>query len=195
MSLKTEAAYEDPSRLLESGERLLWSGRPRQGIVFRAVDIIPFPFSLFWLGIVALFGWFVLPQSGSISEAEGMLPALVLCGVFLLVGLYLLIGRHLADSIRRASTWYAVTDRRVIIGHNSWPRGVRSIDLQHLPSLRLDESSVNRGTIEFYDTASFAYGNRMGVWHPTIGQPPKLFEIDGAHGVFETIREAAVSSN
>ena len=194
MSLTTEAAYKDPSRLLEPGERLLWSGRPRQGIVFRAVDIILIPFSLFWLSIVTLFGWFVLPQSGSVSEAEGMLLALVLCGAFLLVGLYLLIGRHLTDYIRRASTFYAVTDRRVIITHDSWPRGVRSIDLKHLPSLRLDESSGNRGTIEFYDTASFTYGNRMGVWHPTIGQPPKLFEIDKARGVFETIRQAAVAA-
>jgi hypothetical protein len=116
---KTEAAYKDPSRLLESGERLLWSGRPRQGIVFRAVDIILIPFSLFWLSIVALFGWFVLPQSGSVAEAEGVLLALVICGAFLLVGLYLLIGRHLADCIRRASTFYAVTDRRVIITHGS----------------------------------------------------------------------------
>ncbi len=194
MSPRTEAAYNAPSRLLEQGERVLWSGRPRKGIVFRAVDIILIPFSLFWLTIVSLFGWFALPQSGSGPEADGVLLALVLCGAFLLVGLYLLIGRHLADTIRRASTSYAVTDRRVIITHGSWPRGVRSLDLQHLPNLRLDESSGNRGTIEFYDTASFRYGNRMGVWHPTIGQPPKLFEIDEARRVFETIRQAAAAA-
>lgn len=77
--------------------------------------------------------------------------------------------------------------------HDSWPRGVRSIDLQHLPNLRLDESSSDRGTIEFYDTASFAYGNRVGVWHPTIGQPPKFFEIERARSVFDLIRQAVAT--
>mgnify|MGYP000889331985 FL=1 len=99
--------------------------------------------------------------------------------------------KKIIDIIRRANTVYGVTDRRVIIEHRSWPKAVRSIDLGHMPNLRLDESSERRGTIEFYDTASFKMGTRTGVWHATVGQPPKLFEIEDARRVFEIIRREA----
>lgn len=163
--------------------------------MFRAVDLILIPFSLFWLAIVLAFGWFTLEQASSGPETGARTAMLALCGAFLLAGFYMLIGRHLADALRRASTYYAVTDRRAVIVHASWPRAVRSIDLQHLPSLRLDESSEGRGTIESYDTASFTKGNRTGVWHPTIGQPPKLFEIEKAKSVFEFIGKAAAAES
>ena len=41
---------------LESGERLLWAGRPAQAIVFTPPDWYFIPFSVVWFG-VALFGF------------------------------------------------------------------------------------------------------------------------------------------
>ncbi|MFO1170655.1 MAG: hypothetical protein U1E49_06750 [Hyphomicrobiaceae bacterium] len=183
---------EDLHLSLDPGERLLWSGRPRQGFVIRAVEVILTPFALFWGGVAAVFFWYVLNQPGEIEETkDGVLPLLLIGGAFVLAAFYMLIGRHITDIIRRANTVYGVTDRRVIIEHRSWPKAVRSIDLGHMPNLRLDESSAGRGTIEFYDTASFKMGTRTGVWHATVGQPPKLFEIEDARRVFEIIRREA----
>lgn len=183
---------EDLQLRLDPGERLLWSGRPRQGFVMRSVELILTPFALFWSGIAAVFFWYVLNQPGQIEETkDGALPLILIGGAFVLAAFYMLIGRHITDVVRRAQTVYGVTDRRIMIEHRSWPRGTHSIDLAHMPNLRLDESSEGRGTIEFYDTASFKMGTRTGVWHATVGQPPKLFEIEDARRVLEIIRREA----
>lgn len=183
---------EDLRLRLDPGERLLWSGRPKQGFVIRAVELILTPFALIWSSGVVIFIWYLLNQPGPIDELkDGPLPLIFMGGIFFLAAFYMLIGRHITDAVRRAGTVYGVTDRRVIIEHRSWPRAVKSIDLAHLPNLRLEESSEGRGTIEFYDIASFKRGTRTGVWHATVGQPPKLFEITDARRVFEIIRREA----
>ena len=49
------AASEDElSSYLDPGEKLLWAGRPAQGIVFTPLDWYFIPFSVIWFGIVLL---------------------------------------------------------------------------------------------------------------------------------------------
>ena len=49
----TEATREIERRL-ESGERLIWSGAPREGLALRRGDLFMVPFSLVW-GAFAIF--------------------------------------------------------------------------------------------------------------------------------------------
>jgi hypothetical protein len=78
---------------LARDERLLWSGRPRQGLQLRPADWYLVPFSLMWGGF-ALFWEYVV-----ISEAKGAPTILALWGIpFVVIGLYLMIGRLFADS-------------------------------------------------------------------------------------------------
>ena len=65
---------DDFRQHLEPGERLVGSGRPRRGLVIRAVDLILIPFSLFWLGIVGVFLWFLTKQTTPLPEGEGGMP-------------------------------------------------------------------------------------------------------------------------
>ena len=73
------------SHLLAS-ESVLWSGRPGQGWLLTAQDIVVIPSSLFWGGM-AMFAF-------GFNMTRGAPAAFVLMAVpFLLVGLHLFVGR------------------------------------------------------------------------------------------------------
>ncbi len=103
--------YEAENELrsnLSSDEKLIWTGKPKTGIIFRSVDAYLIPFSLLW-GALALF-W----ETSAITSGAP-LPAVLLGIPFVLVGLYIAIGRFFVDAKRRANTIYGITQDRIII--------------------------------------------------------------------------------
>jgi hypothetical protein len=90
------AALEDELHShLDPGEKLLWAGRPAQGIVFSALHWYLIPFSVVWLGLVLFSFWKGLTKTPD--------PMVGLVGViFVSIGIYWLIGRFFVDSFDRA---------------------------------------------------------------------------------------------
>jgi len=77
---------------LDAGESLLWSGQPRNGIVFRGSDVFMIPFSIMWGGFAILFAAGVL--SPARDDGGGPVFVGVLFAIpFVLVGLYMMFGR------------------------------------------------------------------------------------------------------
>jgi hypothetical protein len=73
---------------LDPGERLLWSGRPGQGIVFTLLDWYLIPFSVVWLGLVLFAFWQSLTKT---TEPMGAVVSVLFMGI----GIYFLIGRSI----------------------------------------------------------------------------------------------------
>jgi hypothetical protein len=184
-----EDSLEDViSGALSPDENLLWTGRPRQGVMLRAADALLIPFSLLWGGF-AIFWEAVVLTSGA--------PwFFVLWGVpFVLVGLYLIFGRFWVDAWQRAATVYAVTSERVVILSGVLARQIKSLDLDTISDLSLTERRGGAGTIAFGPLPPFFGWYGLDAW-PGLGyQAIPSFELTGeGRQVYEVIHAAQRAS-
>ncbi len=167
---------------LDRGERQLWAGTPRKGVVFRPNDVFMIPFSLLW-GSFAIFWEVTAIRSG----APGLFA---LWGVpFVLVGLFLIFGRFFADAWIRSRTTYAVTSERVIINSGLFMTTTQSLDVRTLTNMTVQERPNGTGTITFGAVNPFA-AMYPGTSRPTVQQVPRLDMIPDARRVYNIIREA-----
>ena len=176
----------DLSDRMLTGERILWSGRPAQGLRFTGRDVFLIPFSLFWGGF-AVF-WEVSAVTQPKSDVF-----LSLWGIpFVLIGLYFIVGRFLVDAWIRAGMFYAVTNKRVLISR-SWPFGkFTALSLDRLPDANLSESSGGRGTIRFGEAGPMWGGrNNMSSLTPSLDPTPQFLAIEEARHVYDQIERAS----
>jgi hypothetical protein len=161
------------------GERLLWAGRPRGGLIFRSADLYLIPLSLFFEA-VALSG----------LARQGDDPVFAAISVFVagVPGLYFIAGRFLHDAWRRAGLLYAVSNRRVILLETRGRRRLRSLDIGHLPMLLLDQHGADRGTLRFdvekedipnfrIDFQSWMPAGSRGTGFEEIDQPQMVYDL------------------
>jgi len=173
------------SRELAVGERLLWSGRPYQGLVLlQPFDAFVIPFGLLWTGGVI---------AGMVGMSRSQTPAdpfgLVFLSLFVAVGLYMVFGRFLVDARQRQRTFYGLTDQRVIIIRGVFRREIRSINLKAMSDLSLSERRDKTGAIRFGGSDLFLYMSGMDFWWPGIAGS-NFTRIPNARDVYDQIRAA-----
>jgi hypothetical protein len=178
--------YEIESRVgkeIGAGERLLWSGRPRQGIILRPADALFIPFSLMWGGF-AIFWEATVIRSGAPFFFK-------LWGIpFVLVGLYMIFGRFFTEAQQRARTIYAVTNERVIIISGLLKETLTSLNLRSLSDISVSEKSDGTGTISLGPSSPYAWFATSGWPGGRQYMPAALDGIQNARAVYETIRQA-----
>ena len=186
---------------LNSGEKLLWAGRPAQGIVLTRQDWYLIPFGAVWLG--AAVHW---PVSTAKKTPEPL--ALFLDLLPIGIGICIVSGRLFADLWYRSRLIYGVTDRRAIILSGMRRRSVQSIYFSSLITLKLEERRNRSGTIYFgedHPTPSYWHGAHYGPYGPEFGQvddipyapggrtrlgEEQFFRIVDAKKVYTTLHEA-----
>jgi hypothetical protein len=172
------------------GERLLWSGRPKLGLVFRLADLYMVPLALLWIAGADD----VLDSRDLLADAPWAFgPWAMLIGG---VGLYMLAGRFLHDAFGRARLFYAVTDRRVLVLRTGRFRGgLRSIEIEYLPMLELRERRDGRGTLVFdlgEDNNTWG-GPFQGPDHlsPALADGARFYRIEQPRLVYDLVRKQA----
>src|SRR4051812_19654659 len=171
------------AREISGGERLLWFGRPRQGLMFRPADALLIPFSLMWGGFAIFWEAMVVRTGAPFFFKLWGIP-------FVLVGLYLIVGRFFADARQRTRTIYAVTNERVIIVSGLFRETVTSLNLHMLSDISLSEKSDGSGTVSLGPSSPYGWFASSGWPGGRQYMPPALEGIPGARAVYETIRQA-----
>jgi hypothetical protein len=138
------AAQKLQSELL-SGESIYWAGMPNRRVTFHSDDWGVIPFSLLWSGFWifweagALGLWDNAPKSSANSDSTFM----SLWGIpFLLFGQYMIWGRFVVDAWLKRRTYYAVTNRRVLILQEAWERKTNFVFLESIAELSRDGTSI-----------------------------------------------------
>jgi len=169
------------------GERIVWSGRPGQGVIFTGRDAFLVPFSLLWCGF-AVFWTF------SVTRVPGTPPFFALWGaMFVCIGLYFVAGRFVFDAWVRRGMSYALTDRRVLIARSAPSANFTAVTLDRLPDAHLSEAADGRGTIRF-GAPAMAFGRSgLSIWSPALDPTPQFLAIDGARSVFDMIQRTTLA--
>lgn len=178
---------------LMPGERLLWSGRPRRGIVLTMIDWFQIPFSIVWCAFV----WLLLVRPiylYATSVTPGAPPDIIeipAAAVFTLAGAYFTVGRFIVNMVYRERTVYGLTDKRALIHGGLLARTTSSLDLASLANLNLIQHRDGRGTVMLGDARSpFMFGHH-NPWHAAFSASPRWFQIVDAQRVFAMLQETA----
>lgn len=177
---------------LDSKERLLWAGMPKQGTVFRGSDAFMIPFSLIWGGFAIFWEYtvlFTMPKGPNAPDGIGLVFPIF--GIpFVVIGLYMIFGRFICDSKKRAKTFYGLTDQRAIIVSGMVSKNIKSLNLKTMTDVSLSEKSNGYGTI------IFGQENQMismfvGGGFPGMGgsNTPRFELIEDAKQVYNQLRE------
>ncbi|MCB8923108.1 MAG: hypothetical protein H6662_16090 [Ardenticatenaceae bacterium] len=173
-------AFQDE---LESGERIVWSGRPQQGIIFRSFDKFVIVFILFGLGTSIAWIYGILSND---------IPKFLL--IFMVLGiaqmLFMGVGSFLKDLQIRKNLSYALTNKRIIITSNSNAPKIRSLNLQSVSDMSLTQHHNKTGTILFGSAPANTYwivSTSLHVFNQNM--PPSFDMIDDAKMVFDLIRK------
>lgn len=149
---------------LDSGERLLWSGKPRRGFMFHPASLLLVIMILF---VFALVGGLILINNTlhfvkiiehltSGASAKVFFTYLI-SGFFIFLGLIALWG-FVFYPLERRKTAYALTDRRAIIISGLLRQKVRNFDLKLMNFTALTQRVKGKATIIFGQVDPDQYG-------------------------------------
>ncbi|MBV8172208.1 MAG: PH domain-containing protein [Candidatus Eremiobacteraeota bacterium] len=174
---------------LDDGETLVWSGRPRQGLLLQPSDALVIPFTLLWGGFAIFWEYEVVSSHAFWVLQVWGIP-------FVLLGIYLIVGRFFTDAAVRAHTAYGLTDKRIIIvsGQQS-----HSYALADIASVTLASQPDGSGTLAFGTPGTPALpAPASGLYlAPTRVNVPRFALIENAQSVYDQVhaqRTAAAHS-
>lgn len=167
---------------LDANEKVLWTGQPKTGILFRATDVFLIPFSLLWSGFS--FFWFTtaITSGAPLFFAMFGLP-------FVFIGLILVFGRFFLDAKVRARTVYGLTDNRILIKSGLFKNTLKSVSINTLTEIEIDEKADGTGTIYLGPKNPMSIWGSGMSWWPGVEVTPTIDLIENVRQVHNKILE------
>lgn len=139
---------------LPKEEKLVWVGQPKKGITLHSPDWVLIPLGLAFLAFSIY--WLVISFSGSLWLVFGI------GFVPLFLGLYFLVGRFLYAGYRKARTYYAMTEKRLIWVTQYKQKKHWTVELNDITEVEIKLRSSNYGSLLFNET-SFDIVDAIGL--------------------------------
>jgi len=183
---------------LKNGETVLWAARPRAGVIFHGNEyeaqvlfgLLAGCFTIVWETLAIWSLW-------SMPSHIGRSVLMILFGIPLFVdGQYRMWGRFLYAAWKKKKSYYAVTDRRVIVVQDFRGHQVASTEIGALTTLLKEKYSDELGTIRFIaPPALFARTwsemitlDKWEIWDPlSIKRGPVFEDVEDVDAVYQLI--------
>lgn len=169
---------------------------PAPNVIFHFDDWITIPFSLVWCGFFIFWESEVVEGWRKTSDSPGAFMALwgaaFLCG-----GAYMVVGRFFHDAWLKRRTYYAATNRRVLIVQDGLFEKCKTkmIFLEAIPDMNREGTS--RGTIwlgEKLPLMASKGKKTRGSSRFSLGDPLTLADIEDVRGVEQLIADLRAKS-
>ena len=176
---------------LMSGESIYWAGMPNPKVIFHSDDWAAIPFSLVWTGFFVFWEAQALGFWGKTSQPVGNDIFMELWGIpFLLIGNYMVWGRFLVDAWAKRRTYYAVTNRRVLVLQEGWRRKTSTTFLEAIPQIEREGTAT--GTLWFgtkYPILAAKGRKTRDMSRFSIGDVPVFADIGDVDSVHRLIMD------
>src|ERR1700678_2231265 len=123
------------------GESIHWAGIPDPRVIFHSDDWAAIPFSFVWTGFFVFLEAQAFGFWGAKPQRDGNL-FMELWGIpFLVMGNYFVWGRFLWDAWLKRRTYYAVTNRRVLVLQEGWKRNTSMMFPEEMAKIEKEGAS------------------------------------------------------
>jgi hypothetical protein len=176
---------------LMSGESIYWAGIPNPRVIFHSDDWTAIPFSLLWTGFFVFWEAEALGVWGKTSRPGENNTFMVLWGIpFLVMGNYMVWGRFLTDAWLKRRTYYAVTNRRLLVLQEGWKRKSSSTFIGGSP--QIEREGTLTGTLWFgpkYPVVAAKRRKTRDMSRFSVGDVPVFADIDDVDAVYRLIMD------
>lgn len=165
---------------LKEGEQVLWTGKPKAGLLLRDADIIVLPVSIILIGFAVVLDYVMLQM-----ESPLVFKAL---GVFLaMAGIYFGGLRFFLDRQKRRNIFYAITNKRVLVISGSKQK-LKTLPLQNIDRLDKTEEKDGSGFIIF-GTANPLWPWLLGKFVSAGNHVPGLEMLPDVNSVYQLLED------
>jgi hypothetical protein len=170
-------------QFLEDKENIIWTDKPKTGLIFHAEDLFMIPFSLLWL-MIAIFGF-----TTAYSFSAPFLYLLI-SFIFVIIGFIIVFARFIIDILQRDNTFYALTNERILILSGIFDKCLKSIQIKSLKEINYTEKVNGTGTNLIDKQNNTFNGDRDGLrlWF-RINPTSDLVQISDVRKVYNLIDE------